>query len=116
MPEAWRLLHAQARSHHGDVQALKAARQGHQRALAALDEQAAPLRAQREVQEGRLRGVLKALTALGEGYAAQLLAVCRPEERARIEVLLPDQEVAYGRAAPGDAAVVDWRPGSRATP
>lgn len=91
MPEAWRRLHAHVRLHHGDVQALKAAARGHRGTLAVLDEQRAPIQMQHEIQEGRLRGLLKALSELGEGYAAQLMAVCRPAERMEVQRLLPDE-------------------------
>ncbi|PMQ06541.1 Mobilization protein A [Dyella sp. AD56] len=96
MPEEWRRLRTEARTHHAEVQALKATLRGHQRAIEALAEDEAPLTVQQEVQEGRLRSVVKALAELGAGYAAQLVAVCREDERVALEKVLPHTEEAAG--------------------
>lgn len=85
MPESWRRLKAEARAHHDEVQTLKATLRGHQATLNMLAEQEAPVVAQREVQAGRLRSVVKALAELGSGYAARLMAVCRENERLPLE-------------------------------
>lgn len=89
MPESWRRLKADARVHHDEVQMLKATLRGHRTALDALAEQEAPVLSQQAIQEGRLRSVVKALAELGAGYAAQLVAVCRVNERTMLEANLP---------------------------
>lgn len=90
MPEAWRRLKGEARTHHDEVQTLKAVMHGHQVALNALADQEAPLLVQRTVQEGRMKSAVAALVALDAGYPAQLLAVCREGERTRVVSVLPE--------------------------
>lgn len=104
MPEAWRRLKAESRAYHDEVQTLKATLRGHQATLNMLAEQEAPLVVQREVQEGRLRGVVKALTALGAEYAAQLVAVCRDGERPHIEASMPTPTVRADESAGNPSA------------
>lgn len=100
MPEAWRRLKAEARTHHDEVQTLKAAMRGHQVALDALAEREVPVLAQREIQEGRVRRAVSELGALDVGFPERLAAVCREAERASIEKVaapviasLPDASV-----------------------
>ena len=113
MPESWRRLKAEALAHHGEVQMLKATLRGHQTALDVLTEQEAPVLAQREIQEGRLRSVVKALAELGAGYAAQLVAVCREEERVILEIGLPHtQQIECEEDKPAD----DYPLGNRQSP
>jgi len=85
MPAAWRRLKAEARMYHDEVQALKAAMRGHRLALGALAEQEAPVLAQREIQEGRVRRAVSELGALDAGFPERLVGVCREGERVSIE-------------------------------
>lgn len=103
MPAAWRRLKDEARMHHDEVQALKAAMRGHRVALDALAEQAAPVLAQREIQEGRVRRAVSELGALDAGLPGRLVAVCREGERARIAPMVSEP-------SPGDPAKAGEEP------
>lgn len=85
MPDAWRRLKSLVTAHHDEVQALKVAMRSHRSALDTVAERERPLLEQKEVQEGKLKGVVASLVALDRAYASQLLAACKSEERAYVE-------------------------------